>query len=86
MPSATATEYGEQTKTQYPHGVTEAQQSRDAVDALKLAGQDPAVAMFTWFILRDSPNSWQSGLETATGAHKPAFATFAEMLAYWSPS
>jgi polysaccharide biosynthesis protein PslG len=69
------TEYGEQTKP-YAHGVTEAQQSRDAVEALKLAGQDPAVAMFTWFILRDSPNTWKSGLETATGAHKPAYATF----------
>jgi polysaccharide biosynthesis protein PslG len=71
------TEYAEQTKPQYPHGVSEARQARDAVEALKLAAQVPAVKMFTWFILRDSPSTWKSGLETASGAHKRAYAAFA---------
>jgi hypothetical protein len=70
------TEYGEQTKPQYAHGVSEAQQARDAVTALKLASHDPAVTMFTWFIFRDSPSTWKSGLETAGGAKKPAYAKF----------
>jgi hypothetical protein len=33
--------------------------------------------MFVWFVFRDSAgNPWQSGLEVASGAHKPAYNTF----------
>ena len=33
--------------------------------------------MFIWFVFRDSTgNPWQSGLEVASGAHKPAYNTF----------
>ena len=36
--------------------------------------------MFVWFVFRDSAgNPWQSGLEVASGAHKPAFNTFSSL-------
>jgi hypothetical protein len=35
--------------------------------------------MLLWFLVRDERrlNGWQSGLETTSGKHKPAFAAFA---------
>jgi hypothetical protein len=35
----------------------------------------------TWFLLRDDANvnGWQSGLETAAGKKKPAYAVFARL-------
>jgi hypothetical protein len=34
--------------------------------------------MLLWFLVRDQPQigGWQSGLETTTGVHKPAWAVF----------
>jgi hypothetical protein len=74
------TEWAEQTKPQYPvYGVTYAQQAKDAKTALGLAAQSPYVQMFIWFIFRDSDctKTWCSGLETASGKKKPAYAAFA---------
>jgi hypothetical protein len=74
------TEYGHETKPGEPHGVTTAQQAAYAKQALTVAKADPNIQMFIWFVFRDSPgNPWQSGLEVASGAHKPAFATFASL-------
>jgi len=73
------TEWGEQTKPQYPQGgVSYAKQAADAKEALDIAAKTPDVEMFIWFILRDSTSqTWFSGLETASGAKKPAYAAFA---------
>ena len=38
--------------------------------------------MMIWFLLKDEPvilAGWQSGLMTATGKKKPAFAAFASL-------
>ena len=52
-------------------------QAKYAKQALTVAKADPNVQMFIWFVFRDSSgNPWQSGLELASGAHKPAFAAF----------
>jgi hypothetical protein len=44
---------------------------------------NPRVDMMLWFLLRDEPtlNGWQSGLLTAAGKKKPAFAAFMRMAA-----
>ncbi len=70
------TEYAEQTKPQYSDGVSYAQQAADAKTAMKLAAASPYVEMFIWFTFRDSPGTWQSGLETSGGAKKPSYAAF----------
>jgi hypothetical protein len=70
------TEFGEQTKPQPIDPVTFAQQATYAKQALQLAAASPYVEMFTWFTIRDSPGTWQSGLETANGVKKPAYAVF----------
>jgi len=73
------TEYGEQTKPQFAAGVSYAQQAKDAKTALQLAAASPYVEMFVWFTIRDSPGTWQSGLETMGGTKKPAYAAFASV-------
>jgi hypothetical protein len=74
------TEYGHETKPGEPHGVTTSVQSAYAKQALTLAKNDPNVQMFIWFTFRDSSgNPWQSGLEGASGAHKPSFAAFSSL-------
>jgi cellulase (glycosyl hydrolase family 5) len=70
------TEYAEQTKPQCSCGVSYAQQAADAKEALNLAAASPYVDMFVWFTFRDSPGTWQSGLETSAGVKKPAYAAF----------
>jgi hypothetical protein len=72
------TEYGEQTTPEYPFGgVSYAVQAAHARQALQLAAADPYVQMFVWFIFRDSnAQTWFSGIEQASGAKKPAYATF----------
>jgi Cellulase (glycosyl hydrolase family 5) len=77
------TEYGEQTKPEYPiGGVTYAQQSADVTKALQLAAADPYVQMFVWFIFRDTTSqTWFSGVEKKTGAKKPAYNSFAKAAA-----
>ena len=71
------TEYGQQTKPQVGYGVTYAKQAAFAKQALRMAASNPYVEMFCWFIIRDSPKTWKSGLMTSAGARKPAFAAFA---------
>jgi hypothetical protein len=74
------TEYGHETKPQEPHGVTLATQAKYAKQALTIARQDPDVQMFIWFTFRDNAhNPWQSGLETASGSRKPAYAAFSSV-------
>jgi hypothetical protein len=74
------TEYGHETKPAERKGVTYAQQSAYARQALSVARKDPNVQMFIWFTFRDSSgNPWQSGLEQPSGAHKPAFAGFSSL-------
>ncbi len=71
------TEYAEQTIPQSTvGGVTYAQQAADAKLALKMAAASPYVEMFVWFTFRDSPGTWQSGLETSSGVKKPSYAAF----------
>lgn len=71
------TEYGHETKPGEPHGVTTAKQAAYAKQALTVAKNDPNIQMFIWFVFRDSTgNPWQSGLELASGAHKPAYNSF----------
>jgi len=74
------TEYGHETKPGEPKGVTAAKQSAYAKQALTIAKNDPNIQMFVWFVFRDSTgNPWQSGLELASGARKPAFNTFSSL-------
>jgi Glycosyl hydrolase catalytic core len=73
------TEYAEQTRPEYPGGVTRAQQAADAKLALKMAAANPYVEMFVWFVLRDSTKkTWFSGLIAKNGARKPAYSAFAK--------
>lgn len=71
------TEYGQQTKPEFAAGVSYAQQAADAKTALQLAAASPYVEMFVWFTIRDSPATWQSGLEQRNGTKKPSYAAFA---------
>jgi hypothetical protein len=71
------TEYGHETKPAQPNGVTPAKQAAYAKQALTIAKNDPNVQMFIWFVFRDSSgNPWHSGLFSANGAKKPAYAQF----------
>jgi hypothetical protein len=73
------TEYAEQTRPEYPGGVSYAQQAADAKLALEMAAANPYVEMFVWFIIRDSTDrTWNSGLVAKSGVKKPAYATFAK--------
>ena len=72
------TEYGNETRPGEPKGVTEAQQAQYAPQAIAVAKKDPRIAMFVWFVFRDSSGSpWQSGVYRASGAPKPAAARWA---------
>ncbi len=74
------TEYAEQTVPQYTagDGVSYSQQASDVKKALQLAQANPYVEMFVWFVFRDStPETWFSGLETASGVKKASYAAFA---------
>jgi len=67
------TEYGNETRPGEPRGVTEAQQATYLPQAVAIARKDPRVAMFIWFVFRDSTGStWQSGLFRLDGTPKPA--------------
>jgi hypothetical protein len=72
------TEFGYETKPDgEPRGVSRATQAAYAAQAIGLAKKDPRVDMFVWFIFRDDKTSlWQSGLQTRSGAAKPALARF----------
>jgi hypothetical protein len=74
------TEYGHETKPGEPRGVSTAVQASYARQALNFAKADPNVQMFIWFTFRDSRgNPWQSGLENASGATKPAYNAFSSI-------
>jgi Glycosyl hydrolase catalytic core len=73
------TEYGYQTNPPDTiFGVTYAKQAAYLTQAFGMAKRNPRIDMMLWFLLRDdpNPNGWQSGLITARGAKKPAFAAF----------
>jgi hypothetical protein len=72
-------EYGYQTNPpDRVLGVSPAKQARYLAEAVALARRNPRVTMLLWFLLRDEKrlSGWQSGLETASGKHKPSFAAF----------
>jgi hypothetical protein len=74
-------EYGYQTNPpDWLLGVSLAKQAQYLTLSVALARANPRVTMLLWFLLRDEPGlgGWQSGLETSTGAPKPAFAAFAK--------
>ncbi len=74
------TEYGHETKPAEPKGVSYAQQSAYAKQALTIAKKDPNVQMFIWFTFRDSAaNPWQSGLLQPSGVPKPAYSAFGSL-------
>jgi hypothetical protein len=73
-------EYGYQTNPpDHGVGVTPAKQAEYLTQSITLARANPRVTMLLWFLVRDESRlaGWQSGLETATGIRKPAFAAFA---------
>jgi hypothetical protein len=73
-------EYGYQTNPpDHGVGVTPAKQAQYLTQSIALARANPRVTMLLWFLVRDESRlaGWQSGLETATGIRKPAFAAFA---------
>jgi hypothetical protein len=74
------TEYGYQTNPPdtTPFGISWATQAADMTKAYAIARANPRIDMMLWFLVRDEPNigGWQSGLETVSGKHKPAWNTF----------
>ena len=78
------TEYGYQTNPpDKTFGVSWAKQALYLRQAWQLARANPRVDVFLWFLLQDEARlgGWQSGLVTAGGTRKPAFATFASLSA-----
>jgi len=77
------TEYGYQTNPpDRIFGVSFAKQAAYMKQAYGIAKRNPRVDMFLWFLLRDErrgAEGWQSGLLTASGAKKPAFAAFQKL-------
>jgi hypothetical protein len=72
------TEYGNETKPGEPKGVTDAQQAAYLPQAIGIAKKDKRVAMFVWFVMRDSAGSpWQSGIYRTSGSAKPSKPKFA---------
>jgi hypothetical protein len=73
------TEYGYQTNPpDRIFGVTLQKQAQYLTQAFAIARKNPRIDMMLWFLLKDEPTlaGWQSGLLTASGAKKPAFAAF----------
>jgi hypothetical protein len=79
------TEYGYQTNPPDTiFGVPWERQADYVAESFELARAHPRIDMLLWFLLRDEgdPARWQSGLISASGERKPAFAAFqAEMTA-----
>jgi len=78
------TEYGYQTNPpDRIFGVSFASQARYLAQSYAIARKHPRIDMFLWFLLRDERRlvneGWQSGLLTAAGARKPAFAAFQKL-------
>ena len=74
------TEYGYQTNppNRSIFGVPWATQAKDMSQAYSIARANPRIDMMLWFLVRDDPSvsGWQSGLETASGTHKPSWNVF----------
>ena len=74
------TEYGYQTnppdKTIF--GTSWRNQAVWLKQAWQMAHANPRIDMFLWFLVQDEPliGGWQSGLETVSGKHKPAWNVF----------
>jgi hypothetical protein len=82
------TEYGYQTNPPDPtFGVSLAKQAAYLTQAFGIARANPRIQIMLWFLLKDEPalSGWQSGLITAAGAKKPAFAAFQKMAAAAAP-
>ena len=76
------TEYGYQTNPPDKlFGVSWQKQADYLRQAYEIAKANPRIELLIWFLLRDSPSldSWQSGLLTAAGRPKPAFAVFRQL-------
>jgi hypothetical protein len=78
------TEYGYQTNPPDKiFGVSWGNQAKYMTQAYRIAKRHPRIDMFLWFLLRDERrlvnDGWQSGLLTASGAKKPAFAAFKKL-------
>ncbi|MFL5955227.1 MAG: DUF5722 domain-containing protein [Gaiellaceae bacterium] len=83
------TEYGYQTNPPDPFfGVSWAKQAAYLTQAFALARKNPRIDMMLWFLLKDEPSlgGWQSGLLTASGKKKPAYAAFMRMAAAANPA
>ena len=73
------TEYGYETNPpDRKLGVSLAAQAAYLTQAVAIVRRDPRIDLMLWFLLRDEvdPVRWQSGLLTAAGRPKPAFAAF----------
>jgi hypothetical protein len=73
------TEYGYQTNPPDAfYGVGWNTQAAYLREAYTIARANPRIDLLTWFLLKDSPSlpEWQSGLMTASGRKKPAFAAY----------
>ena len=78
------TEYGYQTNPPDGiFGVPWSTQARYLRQSFAIARAHPRIDMLLWFLLRDEgdPARWQSGLISARGERKPAFAAFRAELA-----
>jgi hypothetical protein len=83
------TEYGNQTNPPDPLlGIPYALQAAYIGESALRVWQSPGVTMLIQFLVRDEPSlgGWQSGLVTAGGTAKPAFAAFGLPLAQMSRS
>ena len=73
------TEYGYQTNPPDEFfGVSWAKQASYLTQAFAIVRKNPRVDMMLWYLLQDEPalGGWQSGLQTAAGKRKPAFAAY----------
>lgn len=74
------TEYGYQTNPPDKTilGVSWSKQATYVKQAYAIARANPRIDLMLWFLVRDQPQlgGWQSGLETVTGVHKPAWNAF----------
>jgi hypothetical protein len=78
------TEYGYQTNPpDRIFGVSWANQAKYLTQAYGIVRRNPRIDMFLWFLLRDErrlvDEGWQSGLLSASGTRKPAFAAFQKL-------
>jgi hypothetical protein len=76
------TEYGYQTNPPDKHfGVSYKTQAKYLAQSYAMARKNKRIDMMLWFLVRDEPRlgSWQSGLSTRAGKHKPAWKTFVSL-------